>query len=482
MMSATPSVVWFRRDLRLEDNPALTAAAHRGGPVIPVFIWEPEEHGGWPPGAASRWWLHHSLRALDKALQSLGSRLILRSGPSSETLKSLIEETKATAVFWNRLCEPAIANRDSDIWMFLEDRVDVVGTFNGSLLFEPERIRTKQGDPYRVFTPFWKNCREQDPPREPLPRPKKLASLETWPSSLELAELKLLPKTDWTGGLEETWTPGAAGAEKRLARFLDRALADYGKQRDFPAKRGTSELSPHLHFGEISPWQVWHAVRDIAGGDLRTTDGKSGEIYQAELGWREFAHHVLYHFPHTTDLPLNEKFADFPWETNAESLATWQKGKTGYPIVDAAMRQLWETGWMHNRMRMVVASFLTKDLRISWQEGAKWFWDTLVDADLANNTLGWQWAGGSGADAVPYFRIFNPSKQGEKFDPKGEYVRRYLPELAKLPNGLIHSPWKAEASALAEANLELGRDYPKPIVDHAAARKKALEAFENVKA
>lgn len=476
-----PSIVWFRRDLRLEDHPALTAAVDRGGPVIPVFLWEPEEHGGWPPGAASRWWLHQSLNILDNKLRSLGSRLIYRSGSSGKVLSSLIRETGATAVFWNRLDEPALAQRDHEVEKRLTAQGIQVGSFNGSLLFDPNQIRTRQGHPYRVFTPYWKSCQKQDEPREPLPAPQKWVNPETWPTSENRDSWELEPKIDWAGGIRKAWTPGVEGAESRLARFLEQALAEYAKQRDAPARRGTSELSPHLHFGEISPRQVWHAVRDIAGDDLRTTEGKSGRTYLAELGWREFSHHVLYHFPHTTDEPLNEKFRDFPWKEDAEALKAWQRGQTGFPIVDAGMRQLWETGWMHNRVRMVVASFLTKDLRISWLAGAKWFWETLVDADLANNTMGWQWAGGSGADAAPYFRIFNPMTQGKKFDAKGDYVRRFVPELGNLPDRWIHEPWKASPTVLAEADVKLGRDYPRPIVDHAEARKAALDAFETIK-
>lgn len=476
-----PSLVWFRNDLRVEDNPALTAAVNRGNPIVPVFIWEPSEYGDWPPGAACRWWLHQSLQAMQKKLKSLGSRLILRKGSSEKTLSLLAGETKASALFWNRQYEPALRKRDQHVEKSLSEQLESVASFNGNLMFEPDEIRTKQGGPYRVFTPYWKRCLDQDEPREPLPAPKKLPRPQVWPKSEALDAFQLEPKINWAGGLQKNWTPGENGADIRLTRFLDRAACDYQNQRDYPGERGTSELSPHLHFGEISPHQIWHAVRDVTGDDLRTVAGKSGKVYLTELGWREFAHHVLYHFPHTAENPLNEKFQKFPWKSHQTNLRAWQRGQTGIPIVDAGMRQLWETGWMHNRVRMVVASFLTKDLQIHWLEGAKWFWDTLVDANLANNTLGWQWAGGCGADAAPYFRIFNPMTQGKKFDREGNYVCRFVPELKGLPENAIHQPWLAEARVLVESNVELGTNYPQPIVDHAEARKEALKAFERVK-
>ncbi|MCA9067293.1 MAG: deoxyribodipyrimidine photo-lyase [Planctomycetaceae bacterium] len=475
------SIVWFRNDLRIEDNAALTAAVDRGGSIVPIFIWAPEEEGDWPPGSASRWWLHQSLKAMQKKLKSLGSRLILRKGPSEKTLSSLAKETNASAIYWNRQYEPALRKRDQQVEKHLSELLEIVATFNGNLMFEPDEIRTKQGDPYRVFTPFWKRCQDRDEPREPLPAPEKLASPKSWPNSEELDTFELEPKIDWAGGMQETWTPGEDGADERLTRFLQQSAKNYKTQRDYPGERGTSELSPHLHFGEISPYQIWHAVRHVTGDDLRTTAGKSGQTYLSELGWREFAHHVLFHYPHTTDQPLNEKFQKFPWKSNKSASKAWQRGQTGIPIVDAGMRQLWETGWMHNRVRMVVASFLTKDLQITWLEGAKWFWDTLVDADLANNTLGWQWAGGCGADAAPYFRIFNPMTQGKKFDKEGHYVHHYVPELEGLPAACLHEPWEAKTSVLSQANVELGEDYPEPIVDHSNARKEALEAFEKVK-
>jgi len=424
-VSAT--IVWFRLDLRLADNPALQAAVERGRPVIPVYIWVPEEEGKWPPGAASRWWLHHSLAALDASLRQRGSRLIIRRGPSLETLRALMQETGADTVFWNRRYEPAIIARDKTIKAGLPAE-----SFNSALLFEPWELK-----PYRVFTPFWKACLAKGLISHPVGRAVPSAP-SRWPASVPLNELQLLPKLDWARGFD--WEPGEAGARKLLQRFNP---SRYTAERDRPDLRGTSRLSPHLHFGEIGPRQIWAAL-------VKNAD-QSGWGYLRQLGWREFAHHLLYHFPHTADEPLRPEFAKFPWQPDRKQLRAWQRGQTGYPLVDAGMRELWSTGWMHNRVRMVVASFLVKDLLISWQDGAHWFWDTLVDADLANNTLGWQWVAGSGADAAPFFRIFNPTSQAEKFDPRGEYARHWVPEPVA------------------------------PIVDHAVARKRALAALEKIK-
>jgi deoxyribodipyrimidine photo-lyase len=336
-------------------------------------------------------------------------------------------------------------------------------------------VENKSGKPFQVFTPFWKNCLAKPDPAEPLPAPARIPAPDKWPDSLPLAALELEPRIDWAAGMRAAWTPGEAGAQDRLAHFFSGAAERYGAARDIPGIEGTSRLSPHLHFGEISPRQVWHAAR------LSGIAGWRESRYLAEVGWREFAHHLLYHFPRTPVEPLRPEFARFPWRENDEALKAWQRGLTGYPVVDAGMRELWATGWMHNRVRMIVASFLVKDLLISWTEGAWWFWDTLVDADLAQNTLGWQWTAGCGADAAPYFRVFNPSGQGEKFDADGSYVRRWCPELARVPQEWLHRPWEAPAAVLAAAGVVLGRNYPKPIVDHAAARDFALKAFASLK-
>jgi len=453
-MAAT-TIVWFRHDLRLDDNPALLAAAARGS-VVPAFIWAPEEEAPWEPGAASRWWLHHSLEKLAAALDKAGAPLVIRRGPSLEALQALAKEFAATHVVWNRRYEPAVIRRDTGIKKALTAAGLAVESFNGGLLFEPVHVATKEGKPYQVFTPFWRSLLARDEPAEPAAAPKKLtaaAAARGAAKSLTVESLGLLPAIDWAGVMRKAWTPGEAGGRKRLDAFLAEAITSYGTARDRPDHDGTSSLSPHLHFGEVSPRRVWHAVREAVGGRPAAKIAGSPEVFLRELGWREFASHLLYHFPHTTDAPLRADYARFPWAVDPVGLRAWQRGRTGFPIVDAGMRQLWATGWMHNRVRMIVASFLVKDLRVSWLEGAKWFWDTLVDADLAANTLGWQWAAGCGADAAPYFRIFNPTSQAEKFDPDEGYVRRWA---------------------------GLGAGYPEPIVDHAEARKRALEALKVV--
>ncbi len=473
-MSET-ALLWFRLDLRLADNPALRAALGHGGPVVPVFIWSPEEEGRWHPGAASRWWLHQSLARLETSLRRRGARLIIRRGPAHAALRTLVDETGATAIYWNRRYEPAVVARDRDLKTALRTDGWRVESFNGSLLFEPWAVRTRQDEPYRVFSPFWKACLARPQPEPPGPAPKEITGPERWPATLRLDELGLEPSVDWAGGLRSNWRPGEAGAVDELSRFLE-VLEGYPTKRDRPDMVGTSRLSPHLHFGEVSPRQIWSAVSGTWRGHPA-----AAQSFLRELGWREFAHHLLWYFPHTPEQPLRERFADFPWKPDAERLRRWRRGRTGYPIVDAGMRQLWQTGWMHNRVRMITASFLVKHLLISWREGASWFWDTLVDADLANNTLGWQWTAGCGADAAPYFRIFNPVSQGERFDPDGHYVRRWVPELGPLPRAWIHKPWEAPAHVLAAAGVVPGGNYPRPVVTHREARARALGAFELVK-
>jgi len=480
-VAAPSSIVWLRNDLRLADNPALSAACRRGGAVVPVFIWDPEAEGAWTPGGAARWWLHQSLAQLGTELQARGTRLILRRGPSLEALRGLIRETAADAVFWNRRYEPAVRARDAAVATALSNAGCTVHTFHAALLFGLKAIATRTGKPFQVFTPFWKACRAAPQPGAPVPEPAAFPAPSLWPDSVALPHLGLEPTIDWSGGMRAVWHPGEHGAHRQLLRFLDDALAPYPAARDRPDMVGTSRLSPHLRFGELSARQIWHAVH--ARGAVDATPGllNGADAYLRQLGWREFAHHLLYHFPHTTDAPLHTQFAAFPWADDAPGLRAWQRGRTGYPIVDAGMRELWHTGWMHNRVRMVVASFLVKDLLLPWQAGARWFWDTLVDADLANNTLGWQWTAGCGADAAPFFRIFNPVSQGQKFDPRGIYVRRWVPELAPLPDKWIHQPWLAPAAELRQAGVELGRTYPEPIVDHALARQRALAALARVK-
>ncbi len=479
-MGAPPSLVWFRQDLRLDDNPALLSAVEQEGPVVPVYIWSPEEEGDWPPGAASRWWLHRSLQALDDSLRKAGIRLILRKGKILDELRRLIRETGANAVFWNRRYEPEAIQRDTKIKATLDREGITVRSFNAALLFEPQTVLKDDGGPYRVFTPFWKACLSRPEPAEPIPAPTRLPGISEWPESIDVDDLHLEPEIDWAVGLRETWTPGEKGARDTLDRFLEEALLDYAHERERPDHRGTSRLSPYLHFGEISPRRAWHSVhRRVADEGQETSRGANA--FLRELGWREFSYSMLFHFPHTVDAPLQEKFEAFPWRRDDKGLRAWQKGKTGYPLVDAGMRELWRIGWMHNRVRMVVASFLVKHLGIHWRTGAEWFWDTLVDADLANNTMGWQWTAGSGADAAPYFRIFNPTSQAKKFDPEGTYIGRWVPELKNLPVPQRVEPWGASEEVLGKAEVRLDETYPRPIVDHAEARDRALEAFKKIK-
>jgi deoxyribodipyrimidine photo-lyase len=472
-MTIAVSIVWFRLDLRLDDNPALSAAVKLGGKIVPVFIWSPDEEKPWAPGAASRWWLHHSLESLANSLSDLHCPLLVRQGSSLEELRKLVRETTATQVFWNRRYEPRFRDRDGRIKKALRADGLHVESFNASLLYEPAVVTTKEGKPFQVFTAFWNACQHikvekpTNPPATLLPHP--VANL----NSLAVDELGLVPSLSWPEGLAEDWQPGEPAARAAWQRFRRSRVENYRQTRDFPAVAGTSRLSPHLHFGELSLRRLWH--------DLNERFDKSGAFYFRELGWREFAHHLLYHFPNTSEHALRPRFEAFPWRRSPKDLRAWQRGQTGYPLVDAGMRELWKTGWMHNRVRMVVGSFLVKHLLIAWQRGAEWFWDTLVDADLANNTLGWQWCAGCGADAAPYFRVFNPVLQGEKFDPEGAYVKHWVPELAQLPARWIHKPWKAPAEVLAGANVKLGSTYPGPIVDHAEARTRALMAFATIK-
>jgi len=466
-MGAAPAIVWFRRGLRLADNEALQRALAGHPAVIPLFIWSPEEEVPWSPGSASRWWLHQSLAALEASLARLGSKLIVRRGPSEEALRGVAAESGAQAIYWNRCYEPAAITRDRELELGLgESRIEA-HSYPGNLLFEPGTIRNNSGKPSQVFTAFWRACLAMPAPATPKAAPENMPAPAKWPESIAICELGLEPRIDWAAGFRETWQPGEAGAARRLQAFLDGGVGEYFSLRDRPDLSGTSRLSPHLHFGEISPRQIWHAAQRVGN------ENPAAEPYLRQIVWREFAHHLLFHFPATPREPLRPEFRAFPWRLDARGLKAWSKGRTGYPLVDAGMRELWHTGWMHNRVRMVAASFLVKHLLIPWQEGAGWFWDTLVDADLANNTLGWQWCGGCGADAAPYFRIFNPVLQGEKFDPNGEYVRRWVPELERVPNAWVHKPW--------EAPRDLAKNYPPPIVDHDAARARALAALAGMK-
>lgn len=480
-MTAAPIIVWFRQDLRLHDHAALSAAAATGAPLIPLYILDDETPGRWKAGGASRWWLHESLKALDADLRKLGSRLVLAQGPAANVLADMAQETGARAIYWSRGYEPWAAKQERVMHRALEKAGVRCRRFSGSLLFEPEDISTQAGDPYKVFTPFYKACLsafEQDDLH------KKPGNLPRVPDSVESDKLDawaLQPdKPDWAGGIAAAWTPGEAGAHKRLDALTGEILQGYKKTRDLPGVDGTSRLSPHLHFGEVSPGQVWSAVTSAADAKGGQFDA-GAEAFLRELIWREFSHHLLFHWPHFPDTPFRQEFSKFPWHEDGDALKRWQQGRTGIPIVDAGMRELWTTGWMHNRVRMVVASFLVKHLLIPWQAGEQWFWDTLVDADLANNAANWQWVAGCGADAAPYFRIFNPVLQGKKFDADGAYVKAWVPEIAKLPRAKIHEPWKAGKDDLEKARVIIGETYPAPIVDLNAGRKRALAAYQEIK-
>jgi deoxyribodipyrimidine photo-lyase len=464
------TIVWFRNDLRTSDHPALTRAASRG-PIVPVYILD--ESGRWPPGAASRWWLHHSLAALRRRLGGL----VLLRGEAHALLRRLAKASGATAAVWNRRYDPDGRAQDAAAIDALARAGIAVETFGGNLLHEPDTIATRDRGPFKVYTPFWRHVRALAVP-PPLPPVKaKLA-----PSHLKddrLEDWQLVPaRPNWAAGWERLWQPGEAGAHHALDAFVTEALAHYATLRDQPDGAHTSRLSPHLHFGEISPRQVFTRIA-FATDDAREAQG--AEKFLAELGWREFCHHLLYHFPDLPERNWRGAFDRLRWRNNDEHLRAWQHGQTGYPLVDAGMRELWQTGWMHNRVRMIAASFLVKHLQIDWRRGEEWFWDTLVDADLANNAAGWQWVTGSGADAAPYFRIFNPVVQGRKFDPGGRYVRRWCPELAKLPADVLHAPFEAGELVLRSAGVTLGREYPHPIVEHRAARSAALAAYTGIK-
>jgi len=473
-MSQPPAIVWFRNDLRLSDHAALHAALEGGGAVVPVFILDDAAAGAWAPGGASRWWLHHSLAALDHALRAIGGGLVLRRGDSVAILTELVRETGAREVFTGGTTEPWARRLDVAACDALSAVKVTLHRMRTMMLFQPEQIRTKAGGSFSVYTPFAAACRAAGDPRQPLPAPTALPPVSL-PRSDRLADWCLLPtKPDWASKFSALWSPGEAGARVRLDVFLRDGFEGYAEQRDIPSVPGTSMLSPHLHFGELSAAQLWHALGTLP-------PGKDRDRFVGELLWREFSIHLLWRHPEMPEQPLRPEFASMPWREDASALRAWQRGRTGIPIVDAGMRQLWQTGWMHNRVRMIVASLLVKHLLIPWQVGEAWFWDTLVDADLANNAANWQWVAGSGADAAPYFRVFNPVLQGRKFDASGDYVRRFVPELARLDAAHIHAPWEAPDAALTRAGVRLGETYPRPIVDLAGGRSRALDAYAAIK-
>ena len=481
--SPSPIVVWFRDDLRLDDNPALAAAVGQGRPVVALYVLDESKDGPRALGGASRWWLNLSLKALARDLDKIGVPLVLRKGPALKTVPAVLSEAGAGNIVWNRRYDaPGIAI-DKELKSSLREDGFVAESFNGALLAEPWDVLNGEGLPYRVFSPFFRAMNARGAPAQPQDFKAPSERLPEAPSlkGEEIDDLLPLPsRPDWAGGLRDTWTPGEAGARKRLEAFLDDRLCRYAAQRDMPGEDATSLLSPHLRFGEISPRRIWYAAGDRTAAQDEISD-KQLDKFRSELGWREFSYHLLFHFPDIGHANFQPRFDDFPWRKDKKQFRIWTKGQTGYPLVDAGMRELWHTGYMHNRVRMVVASFLIKHLMIDWREGEAWFWDTLVDADPANNTASWQWVAGSGADAAPYFRIFNPTSQGEKFDPDGTYVRRWVPELADMPASHIYKPHEAPREMLEKAGVRLGDTYPRPMVEHAKARQRALDAFQTIK-
>jgi deoxyribodipyrimidine photo-lyase len=468
------TLVWFRQDLRIKDNPALSYACEKGA-IIPIYIVD-NINTDKPLGGASKWWLHHALVSLN---QSLNNQLQVFEGNPKEIITSLITRYDIEHITWNRCYQPWQISRDKELKEQLTEANVQVKSFNGSLLWEPWEVLKKDGTPYKIYTPYYRRgCLAKPAPRYPIERPSHIHVISSEENnSISIKDLGLLPNIQWDSTIAKHWTPGEEGAADNLQQFLSAPVNDYKEQRNIPDIEGTSKLSPHLRFGEISPNQIWYAAQHAANNQI----SDDLDCYLSELGWREFSYYLLYHFPTLPTENFNSKFDHFKWREDKTHLAAWEKGKTGYPIVDAGLRELWQTGYMHNRVRMIVGSFLVKNLRIHWSEGEAWFWDCLLDADLASNTASWQWVAGTGADAAPYFRIFNPVTQGQKFDNEGNYVRQYCPELTKLPPKYIHTPWLAPKDILDYAGVELDNTYPNPIVDLKATRESALAAFSALK-
>jgi deoxyribodipyrimidine photo-lyase len=481
--SHAPILVWFRDDHRLSDNPALSAAAATGSQVLCFYVFDEASEGARPLGGAARWWLHGSLKALGDTLERAGSNLLIFRGPALATVEEVVKATDATAIYWNRRYGAVEIAIDSAVKKRLADRGTKAHSFNGRLLHEPWEITNQAGKPFQVFTPYLRavNARSIQPP---LPAPRRVAG-GVWARSIldqavPLAELGLEPSSpDWAGGMRREWQRGEQVAQAGLARFIETGLEGYAEGRDRPSHAGTSRLSPHLRFGEISPRQVWHSVMNAVAGEPGLE--RDAEKFLSEIAWRDFTHQLLHFYPHLPVRPHSSRFENFPWANDHATLKAWQGGITGYPIVDAGMRQLWQKGWMHNRVRMITASFLVKHLLTDWRQGEAWFWDTLVDADQANNAFSWQWIAGSGPDSAPFHRIFNPVSQGEKFDPEGDYIRTYVPELSRLPPGFVHKPWEAPPGVLRAAGVVLGKTYPAPVVPHGPARERALQAFRSLR-
>ena len=470
-MKEKVAIIWFRQDLRLNDNPALTKAA-KHEKILPIYILDHVNAGRYAMGGASQWWLHHSLNELN---YSLNDTLSIYTGNPQNIINDLLHRYDVEAIYWNRCYEPWRIKQDKKLKKTLKSKLIKVQTYNGSLLWEPWKINKEDGTPYRVFTPFYrKGCLNARPPRKPLTRPNDISFVCDKAQRVDLDTLNLLPAKDWDKKLDCHWQIGELAAENRLKEFIRDGLHSYKRGRDIPSKPYVSRLSPYLHFGQISPNIVWYSIRNT---------GKNEHVdhYCSELGWREFSYNLLYNNPELPYKGLQTKFDRFPWKNNFEHLRAWQRGLTGIPSVDAGMRELWQTGYMHNRMRMIVGSYLTKNLRLHWHHGERWFWNTLADADLANNSASWQWIAGCGADAAPYFRIFNPVTQGQRFDPDGDYIRQYVPEIAKLPNKCLFAPWETQSFVLKEAGVELGKTYPYPIVDLKQSRNDALLAFQTLK-
>ncbi len=483
MLTPTPgaglSLLWLRQDLRLADNPALVAALARSERVLPVFVLDQAAAGDWAPGGASRWWLHHSLASLGRAFAERGTTLILRRGDAADIIPALARETGADSVQCGLPHEPWLRRLDERVSTALQADGRTLVPHRVATLFDLDAIRSKTGTRYGIYGPFAKACHALPEPDVPLPAPAHVPGPDMLPASDHLDDWNLLPtRPDWAGGLRDAWTPGEDGGHAHLRDFLSDRLDTYGASRNIPGDpRGTSMLSPHLHWGELSPTQVWHAARDAAA----TLQNPSGgfETFQNEVLWHDFSAYQLRHTPTLPEQPMRPAYSRMPWRDDEPGLRAWTRGQTGVPIVDAGMRQLWQMGWMHNRVRMITASFLVKHLLVAWQTGERWFWDTLVDADLATNAVSWQWIAGTGTDNQPFFRIFNPVTQATRFDPDGRYVRQYVPELARLPDRWLHCPWEAPRTVLDAAGVQLGVHYPVPVVSLETGRDRALQAFRD---
>ncbi|MBT7110436.1 MAG: deoxyribodipyrimidine photo-lyase [Proteobacteria bacterium] len=471
----SPVIVWLRQELRLKDHPALEAAGANGRPVILCFIRNTATDRSWLPGAASCWWLHQSLREISQKVQNAGGKIVLRSGNPAEEITKISIESGASAVYWTNAIEPS--DRKDELLLRAELEKNAIGSegFEGNLLFDPSEIKSQSGTPFRVFTPFWKNCLKTRVKMRTVQKSSMPVFSQNSLKSESLDSWNFFPKRpNWAREFNSVWQPGEDGGQAALSNFVGRAT-DYEQDRNYPAKDNTSRLSPYLHFGNISAAQAFSAT------DQQNLTNEGALSFQRELGWREFCAHLLIHFPQMPEKSFKPEFSEFPWIEDYNALAAWQKGCTGFPIVDAGMRQLWQTGWMHNRVRMVAASVLVKHLLVHWKHGQQWFWDTLVDADLASNSAGWQWVAGCGADAAPYFRVFNPVLQGQKFDPDGNYIKQWVPELMDLPKKYLHTPWLAPAEVLKNANLDIGKNYPAPLIEPDVGRKRALNALAQLK-